>query len=266
MTMHQNGLIRKDGGGGKRPTLSLLALAVSEALTTPLPIPGGVGSPLAAACDEHGEWQWAVFSNCHPRKTVLATTRALCKKLRACYPNDDEEYYGGQFVSTYDLEAKSGEWPETVVDDDPDFCMAAAYQKHRLVLCNHDEAVGFCTAETVLTQRSEQDEVEATLKIRAVFIDERERGFGRSYLLAEAVARLEVAMLKEFQSRLEQRDTVQKCYVALDVKGEPISDAGARFARSVMDELEEQLRDAMLFGSCSAGIVLVKKIDLSFED
>ena len=245
-------------GDEEQLALSVSAKAITEALLDPFPILHGAGSRIFARLDHTNEWMQAVFASRHPFKTSLETNRSLRDKVRASRSSDDAIYLAGRFVSPDDLLVKSGKWPETSAKYDPGSLVSAS-QKHCLILCDRIAAIGFCTVRLGLEHGFNQENVYARLELRSVFIAKEMRDRRLSHLLAKAVARITVAMLRQFRSRVEGRHGSQPVTVVVFIEGEPISQGGKRFARAVADELEAQLRVVGLYDGC----VQVVEIDFS---
>lgn len=164
-----------------------------------------------------------------------AILQALRRKVRAARAIDDRHYYDERFVGTYDLEKKSGKWPDSRIDLDPDEYIFVN-QRHRLVLCSPTEPIGFCTFGIDIDFFTESKVPTAEIEIRGVFLDPEHRGQRLSDLFASAVASIALRMLQEFQMRLVASGTTRKFELALSVKGEIISAAGERFLINVAEQ------------------------------
>lgn len=109
--------------------LSVSAKAITEALLDPFPISHDAGSRIFSLLDHTNDWVQAVFASRHPFKTSLETNRSLRDKVRSSRTSDEAMYLAGCFVSTDDLLAKSGKWPETSARYNPGSLFATARSK-----------------------------------------------------------------------------------------------------------------------------------------
>jgi hypothetical protein len=200
-----------------------MATAISQALEVPFDVWGADDITLPLVDADGDEDEWAVFANHHPRKSGLAIARSLCKKLRASYEVDEPDYFDQQLVTTFDITAQSGKWPDSIVDPGPGYANAAAV-RHRLVLFCNDEPIGFCTVQVEFRHCGGTTEVEIGLDVRAVFVEPKHRERGLSHLLAEGVGALTVDLAEQLASRLQRHWTGESCPVVIVFEGEAISE------------------------------------------
>ncbi|MEM5426752.1 GNAT family N-acetyltransferase [Paraburkholderia ferrariae] len=245
---------RKDLAGV--PNRAQMATAISEALQIPFPIWGSGDIPQPLVCSDGDEGDWTVFANHHPRKSGAAITRALRRKLLASHKGDEAAYFDGQFVTTFDLTAKSGKWPDSSVEPDPGYDETASV-RHRLVLYHNDKPIGFCTVGMALRSGNGTTGVELGLNVFAVFVEPKHRGRGLSELLAEGVGALTVDLVEQFASRLGRYWTGGSCPIEIVFEGEAISEGGVRFGDCVEWQLEGQLG---LAGLDDSSVVHLKNI------
>lgn len=219
---------------------------VQEALRQPFDIVTDT-LPLLWKADESSDvWEWGVFANCAPGKSLLATYRSLCRKVTAARAVDDLEYYeDGVFVWPHDLQKRAGTWPDS--EGSPDFesdGFIHSHQRHRLVLCSLREPVGFCTLEAGFKFLEGDDVPRAEIEIRSVFLDPRWRRRGLSELFVLPAASIMVNMLRAFQARLVESGATEKFGIPLNVTGAVISDAGWSFLSNVADQISHEIRQA----------------------
>lgn len=219
-----------------------LEQATEHALSVPFPITGDASTLFAVVGDPDGEWEWAVFRNNAPDTSEFATMRALLRKVRAAREHDQQSSFDNNWLTGFDLKKKSGEWPDTSINDFPaDDGYAGVSVRDRFVLCSTDNmSAGVCTATLSLTTHFDGDPLDAELEIGTVFLDPECRGMGLSYLLAEAAASAMVSMLGELHRRLISRGSTEVCNLELSVTGECISPGGERFLETTASQFEQQ--------------------------
>lgn len=233
---------KKDVAGA--PNQTQMATAICETLRVPFSIWGSEDTAEPLVYADGNEEDWTVFANRHPRKNGLAIARALCKKLRASHEVDASDYFDRQFVTDFDITARSGKWPHSTVEPDPGYETASV--RHRLILFRNDEPIGFCTVEVILRPGKKTNGLAIGVDVRAVFVQPKHRGRGLSILLAEGVGALTVDLIEQFASRLRRYWTGGSCPIQIDFEGEAISEGGIRFGDSVEAQLVGQFQLAGL--------------------
>jgi hypothetical protein len=233
--------------------------AIEQALSVPFSVLDGAFEPLTAQGEINGKWEWAVFLNTAPGKTERATMRSLCRKLSAARQFDEEEsYFEGRFLTSFDLTKRSGNWPHSSIHAEPAYDgFASSAVRHRFVLCSENEAVGFCTTTVTVTYYCDGDPPQAELEIGSVFVDPECRELGLSHLLAEAAASVMIIVLREFHLRLIAAQS-QSCDLEVSVTGEPISPGGERFLDAVAKQLKQQCRRSFRKMSTKQGLRITK--------
>ncbi|WP_036046985.1 hypothetical protein [Paraburkholderia mimosarum] len=221
------------------PNQEQMATAISEALQSPFRIWGSGNTDQPLVFSDGDEYDWTVFANHHPRKSVAAITRALRRKLLASHKGDEAAYFDGQFLTTFDLTAKSGKWPDSSVEPDPGYDETASV-RHRLVLFHNDRPIGFCTVGMALRSGNGTTGVELGLNVFAVFVEPKHRGRWLSVLLAEGVCALAVDLVEQFATRLERYWTGGSCPIQIVFEGDAISEGGVRFGDWVEWQLKGQ--------------------------
>jgi len=258
-----------EGAGRPFPDESAISLseAIFDALARPFPLRDDPAAPLSVVLEPSSPWEWAVFSNCAPGKSVRATNGVLRKAVRAARELDASTYVSDRFVTDHDLSAKSGSWPRTggSWDDEVDFKQDGyvnAEQCYRLVICSQSEPVGFCTVSTSVTYFYESDVPDLVVDIGAVFIDPAYRRRGLSCMLAESAAVVALELIRELQARLIASGVRATCDVELQVQGEIISEGGLRFLSEVGKWLEWLMEDDPLVGENGEAVLRVMRVEM----
>lgn len=244
---------------------SLLGGAIAGVLSRPFPLILDLAEPLSAVSEPGSPWEWAVFSNSLPGRSLSATTRAMCKAVRAARKLDEPSYINDRFLTAHDLLAKSGAWPHTggSWEEGLDFEQngyISAVQRYRLFVCSRKEAVGFCTVSTTVTYFSGDAVPDLVVEIRAVFIDPAYRGRGLSSMLAEAAAVVALDMVRGLQDRLVASQIREMFDVELQVQGEIISDRGKRFLEEVAEWLERLMEASPVVSESGEAVFRVQMV------